>query len=69
MIGDSEYHWRQVRDCADGAIGGPLSQRPYLDTALRSVGYVLDGDPDGATLRAICREAIERRMMCCGEDD
>ena len=70
MIDDSEYHWRQVAACADDETPNLcLSQRPYLDAALRAIGYVLEGDPDGALLRAVCREAMTRRMAMAGDDD
>ena len=69
MIDDSEYHWRLIAECADGGTGGRLSQRPWLDAALSSVGYVLEGDPDGSVLRAVCLEAMSRRMMVAGDDD
>ena len=69
MIDDSEYHWRRIAECADSPPAGPLSQRPYLDAALRAVGCVLEGDPAGDVLRAVSQELMTRRMLLVGEDD
>lgn len=69
MIDGSEYHWRQIAACADGAIGLPLRHLPFLDEALRAVGCELPGDTPGDVLCAACAELMTRRMVLAGDDD
>lgn len=69
MSAGSEYHWRQIAACADERPGLPLSSRPFLRAALRSHGYIIDGEMAGAMLKAVCQGAMVRRAVVVGEDD